>query len=326
MTDEEIRKLKDIKKMKVSEIEEVTGLSTGKIKHALRRARMKGNIEFEDMLTYTDKDVGEFIDAMRDMQKKKQRLDIKQVKACIRINETKPFGLAYSGDWHIGHDGVDYDLLDHELRTIRDTEGLYMLGAGDYRENAIKHKGSHFGEIIQPGMQDKIVVKYMADLSDKIIALQQGCHDTWESTQTDRSLMETLCEISNSVHLWHGGEITLKVEEEEYLLKCRHKFRFESSLNPDNAMRRLMEVFGPCDVASIAHLHNPHTTMRHLMGQYRIMVRSGSVKIWDSYGQQGGFGKGKPGVPVVIFFPDEHRMINFTHLKDGVQVLNALRK
>ena len=99
-----------------------------------------------------------------------------------------------------------------------------------------------------------------------------------------------------------------------------------TSLTVDDAMRRLMEVFGPCDVASVAHLHNPHTTMRHLMGQYRVMVRSGSVKIWDSYGQQGGFGKGKPGMPVVIFYPNEHRMMNFTHLRDGVEVLNALRR
>ena len=314
------------KEMTQEQLAEHLGISRAQVCHKLREARLKGNIEYEDMLTYGDDDVEEFIVAMRNMQDKKKKLNIKQVKTSIRLNETKPFGVAYCGDWHVGHDGVDYDLLDHDLKMIRDTEGLYMIGAGDYRENAIKHQGSHFGEIIQPGMQDKIVVKYMTDLRDKTLALLQGCHDTWEATQTDRSLMETLCDVSHAVHLWHGGEITLKVQDEEYLLKCRHKFRFESSLNPDNAMRRLMEVFGPCDVASVAHLHNPHSTMRHLMGQYRIMVRSGSVKVWDSHGQQGGYGKGKPGVPVVIFYPNEHRMMNFTHLRDGVEVLNALRK
>ena len=85
-------------------------------------------------------------------------------------------------------------------------------------------------------------------------------------------------------------------------------------------------MFGPADVAAIAHKHNPFDMMRHLMGQYRIFLRSGSVKIWDDHGQQGGYGKGKPGVPVVIFYPNEHRMIPFTHLKDGVEVLNAIRK
>ena len=326
ITDDEVRRLKDVEGMTIAEIEKATGFTTAKVKHALRRARIKGNIEFEDMLSYTEENVEEFIDAMRHMQRVKNKLNIKQVKACIRLNETKPFGIAYSGDWHIGADGSDYDLLDNDLRMIRDTEGLYMIGQGDYRENAIKHQGSNFGEIIQPGMQDKIVVKYMTDLADKALALIQGCHDTWEATQTDRSLMETLCNVAQAVHLWHGGEITIKVEQEEYLLKCRHKYRFQSSLNPENAMRRLMEVFGPCDVASEAHLHNPYTIMRHLMGQYRVMLRSGSVKVWDSYGQQGGFGKGKPGVPVVIFYPNEHRMMNFTHLRDGVDVLNALRK
>ncbi len=264
--------------------------------------------------------------AVKILQTAKVKLNIKQVKATIRLNETKPFGIAYTGDWHVGSDGTDYNLLDEEQRMIRDTEGLYMIGQGDYRENAIKHKGSHFGEIIQPGMQDKIVVDMMTDLADKALALIQGCHDTWESTDTDRSLMDELCAVSQSLHLWHGGEIVIKAEEEEYLLRCRHKFRFQSSLNSENAMRRLMEVFGPCDVASEGHLHNPYTTMKFLMGQDRVLLRSGSCKVWDGYGQQGGFGEGIPGVPVVIFYPTEHRMLQFTHIKPAIEVLKSLRR
>ena len=83
---------------------------------------------------------------------------------------------------------------------------------------------------------------------------------------------------------------------------------------------------GPCDVASEAHLHNTYTMMRHLMGQYRIMMRSGTYKVWDSFAQQIGGFKGKIGAPIVIYFPHEHRMIPVTHLDDGIIMLNALRK
>jgi len=326
--DIEIRRLKEEEVMSIAQISEMTGKTVAQIKHALRRARLKGKIEFEDILRYDDSDVENMIKATHIMQEAKMRISTKQVQATIRLDETKPFGIAFSGDWHAGHSGVDYVLLDQEIKTIRDTEGLYMVGMGDYRENAVKHQGSHFGEILSPGMQDKMVVKYMKDLRDKALALVIGCHDQWEATMTDKSLMETLCseDVADAVYLWHGGEITLKVQDEEYLIKCRHKFRFESSLNYENAPRRMMEVFGPADVAMIAHKHNPFQIMRHLMGQYRVFGRSGSVKVWDDYGQQGGFGKGKPGVPVIIFYPNEHRVIPFTHLKDGVEVLNAIRK
>jgi len=328
VSDTEIRRLKDEEGMTIAQIEQMTGKTTAQVKHALRRARIKGSIEFEDMLTYTDEDVNHFIEAVKNMQEAKQRLDIKQVKASIRIDQEKPFGIAFTGDWHIGSAGVDYNLLDHELHVIRDTEGLFAFGMGDYRENAIKHKGSHFGEIIGPGDQDRMVIKYMKDLADKMVVILEGCHDHWEATTTNKTLIDTLCseEVANAVHMWHGGEVTIKSQDEEYLIKCRHKFRFESSLNYENAPRRLMEVFGPADVAAIAHKHNPFHVMRHLMGQYRIFLRSGSVKIWDDYAQQGGFGKGKPGVPVVIFYPNEHRMLSFAHLRDGVDCLNALRK
>jgi len=314
--------------MSINQIVEMTGKTVAQVKHALRRARLKGKIEFEDILRYTDDDVDNLIRATHVMQEAKNRVNTKQVKTSIRIDETKPFGIAFSGDWHVGHSGVDYVLLDDDINTMRDTEGLYVIGMGDYRENAIKHQGSHFGEILSPGMQDKMVVKYMRDLKEKMVVLLKGCHDHWEANITDRDFMETLCseDVADAVYLWHGGELTLKVQEEEYLIKCRHKFRFESSLNYENAPRRMMEVFGPADVAAIAHKHNPFQIMRHLMGQYRVFLRSGSVKVWDDHGQQGGYGKGKPGVPVVIFYPDEHRMVPFTHLRDGVEMLNAIRK
>jgi hypothetical protein len=328
MTDSDIKRLKDDEGMSIAQIEQMTGKTTAQVKHALRRARMKGKIQFEDILRYTDEDVENLIQATHVMQEAKTRVNTKQVTASIRIDETKPFGVAFSGDWHTGHSGVDYILLDRDLKTIRDTEGLYMIGTGDYRENAIKHQGSHFGEIISPGMQDKMVVKYMKDLNGKVLALVKGCHDHWEASVTDRDFMETLTseDVADAVYLWHGGTITLKAENEEYTIAARHKFRFESSLNYENAPRRMMEVFGPSDVAAIAHKHNPFQIMRHLMGQYRVFLRSGTVKVWDDYGQQGGFGKGKPGVPVVIFYPNEHRMISFTHLRDGVDYLNAIRK
>jgi len=87
-----------------------------------------------------------------------------------------------------------------------------------------------------------------------------------------------------------------------------------------------MEVQGPCDVAAEAHLHNGYTLKRHLMGEYRIMLRCGTYKIWDEFGQKIAGYKGKPAVPVIIMFPDRHTMIDELFLDDAIQILEGLRK
>ena len=310
------------------EIADILGINYKQVNHAIHRSRKKRKIEYEDKKEYTKDDVADFIDAMINIQEKRKRLNTRQVRATVRLNEDKPVGVAYWGDWHIGASGVDYKLFEEDIRKIRDTEGLYFIGAGDYKDNYVTgiHPGSQFEQIIQPGMQDMAVKHYMEQVADKCIALVKGCHESWDKKLTDKDFLETMCEVTDSINLWHGGELTIKVGSESYLWRCRHKYKFQSSLNVENAMRRIMEVQGPCDVAAEAHLHNGYTLKRHLMGEYRIMLRCGTYKIWDEFGQKIAGYKGKPAVPVVIMFPDRHTMIDELFLDDAIQILEGLRK
>ncbi len=90
-------------------------------------------------------------------------------------------------------------------------------------------------------------------------------------------------------------------------------------------MRRLMETKGPCDVAAEAHYHEPFVMQRPIMGKNRILIRSGTFKVWDDFGQKIAGYKGIPGIPLVIFFPDRHKMIPFFDLEDGIKYLKLLR-
>lgn len=309
------------------EITKRTGLTYKQVNHALTRARKARSIEYEDKKEYAEEDVDNYLDAMIKLQKSAQRLDTKQVRASIRINSNKPIGVAYWGDWHIGCAGTAYVLLKEDVRKIRDTEGLYFIGSGDYKDNYVTgtHAGGEFGQIIQPGMQDLAVKRYMSQVADKCIALIRGCHDDWDKKQTDKDFLESLCEITDSINLWHGGELTIKLGEQEYLWRCRHRYKYQSSLNVENAMRRIMETQGPCDVAAEAHLHNGFTMKRHLMGQYRVLLRSGTYKVWDEFGQKIAGYKGKPSVPVVIMSLYKHAMVEELMLDNAIEVLKGLR-
>lgn len=327
--DEEALRLFEDEGLSYEEIRGRLGLRTTKqVNHALLRARKKQAVEYEDKREYTEDDVEEFIRAMIGLQEKQERINTKQTMANIRINDNKPIGVAYWGDWHIGGVGVDYKLFEEDLRKIRDTEGLYFIGGGDYKENFITglHPGAQFEQIIQPGMQDIAVRHYMEQVNGKALALVRGCHDDFTHRNTNKDLIEALCLVTNSVNLWHGGEITIKLGNQSYLWRCRHKYKYQSSLNVENAMRRINELQGPCDVAAEAHLHNGYIMTRNLMGADRIMLRSGTYKLSDEYGEKLAGYKGHHAVPTVIMFPDEHRMIGELCLDDAITILGGLRR
>lgn len=309
-----------------NKIAQVKGWDGGNLRRWVRKNIKK--VEFIDKRECSEDDIDAFYDAMIAMQKAQQQLSTRQVKATVNISDDKPIGIAWWSDWHEGAVGTDYNLLEHDTQLIRSTEGLYWIGGGDYKDNYITgtHAGANFEQIIQPGMQDLAVKRRMRMVADNCLALVRGCHDDWDKKQGDKDFISTLCEITDSVNLWHGGDLFINLGEQKYHWKCRHKFPFKSSLNIENAMRRIMEIQGPCDVAAEAHLHNPYCMERHLMGEYRYLMRSGAYKVWDEHGQKLAGYKGKPGVPLMIMYPDEHKLVGFRDLEKGIEVLNALRK
>lgn len=287
----------------------------------------KSRVTFEDIRTTSTEDVEHFIEAMIALQDAQSALDTKQVEAAIRLDETKPVGLAFWGDWHLGGSGVKYRLFQRDLETILSTDGLYCLGLGDYKDNMITGTpaGANFEQIIQPGMQDKVVLYYMEQIGEKMLALVRGCHDDWTKKQGDTDFVAACAEKARAVNFWHGGTLTIHLGEQTYTGHIRHKFKYESSLNTTNAHRRMMETYGPADFAALAHLHNPEGDDRHFMGAYRSFVRSGSYKVWDEFGQKIGGFKGRPGIPVAILYPDEHRIVTHRDLRTGIEHLKALR-
>lgn len=287
----------------------------------------KQKIKYENKKKKTNDSVREFVKLMKAAQKAQEKLSDKQIEASVKIQEERPIGIALTSDWHIGCGGTDYQKLEEDLELIRDTEGLYVVGLGDYKDNYIRNAppGGQYQQIIQPGTQDQVVFYYMSIIAEKIIALIRGCHDHWDARHGDRDFISALCSEFDCVNLWHGGALRIKLGNQEYLFRLRHKYKYQSSLNLENAMRRLMEIQGPCDVAAEAHFHNPYVMTREIAGKMRVLARSGSYKVWDDYGQQLAGYKGTPGVPVIIIWPDQHKVLALPDLREGIEVLNYYR-
>lgn len=288
----------------------------------------KERVTFENLRTTDREDVEAFIEAMIALQEATDALDTKQVEGTIILDDDKPVGIAFWGDWHIGGKGVDYRLYERDRQTILGTDGLYVVGTGDYKDNYLTgtHPGSQYEQIVQPGSQDRIVLHYWESLRQKTLAIVRGCHDDWSKKMGDMDFVATCAERANALNFWHGGTLTLKLGDQTYTGHVRHKFKYESSLNTTNAQRRMYEIYGPADFAVLAHLHNPDIQERHLMGKYRWLVRSGTYKVWDEFAQKIGGYKGRPGVPVLIFHPDQRKIEGYRDLEIAVDRLKALRQ
>lgn len=148
----------------------------------------KNKIIFEDKKPVpTSDDINEYYNQLKEIEKAKENLDTKQTCATITLEEDKPVLIAFSGDWHIGAQGLDYEQFDSDRKLIKETDGAYFIGMGDYIDNASPHHHKNTGEnTINQDMQRKLAMMFMTELSDKCLALIRGCFlDGTEITMSD---------------------------------------------------------------------------------------------------------------------------------------------
>lgn len=327
---EEAKRLKDEEGLELKEIAQRVNKTYDTVRKEFAHFRKysKNNIVYEDKKPIpTDEDIEQYYIALKNVNNAMDNLDTKQTKMTITINDDKPIGLAFWGDQHNGSRGIDYEQLDKDKESIIETDGLYYIGMGDYKENqnALIHANGVNEQIASPGMQDYLVMKIIRETKEKALALIRGCHDDWDKRVGDKDFISTLCEIADCVNLWHGGGININLGSQTYKIRARHKFKGESEINTTNAQRRLLQAFGPADVIAIAHKHFPDMQVLEQMEQQVIYIRSGSYKIYDEFGQKIGGYKGKVGVPVVVIFPNEKKLVPFRNLEDGISYLKSVR-
>lgn len=300
------------------------------VRRALRRSEQyqtKGKVTFEDKPQSQPQDIDEYYELMKALNKSVMQMESKQAKATININDDKPIGIGFWGDWHFGCKGCDYEQFDQDEAIINSTDGLYIVGMGDYKDNgsALVHPSSTQDSIATTDMQDKIVIRKFERTAEKHIVTIRGCHDDWDKRNANKDFIQEICDITGAVNLWHGGIINLTVGNIEYRIGARHKYKFESSLNTTNTQRNFMNEYGPCDVIAVAHKHFCEVGQTQRMGGNVIYLRSGSYKRYDEFGQKLAGYSGIHGVPMVILYPDRKEAIPFRNLSDGVAVLNMLR-
>ena len=333
---EELYNASQMKKdgMRIPKIMEYMGISNKYTYSSFRWFLYKFEIEENKGIVFEDSKVQEqdfdsiedYYDKLKSLEESMKEIDTKQTEATITLKDNKPICLAFWGDWHLGSRGVNYNQFDKDRELIKNTEGLYFIGMGDYIDNNSAYVTKSTNEnMIPQEMQRNLAMSMMKQVGDKAIALIEGCHENFSYKVDGHNFVTDLCLAVKCVNLWHGGIININLGNESYKVVARHRYKNESGLNTTNAHRNLLNSIGPCDILALAHLHFPDMQMLDRMGKKVVYFRSGSYKEYDDYGQRLGGYKAKPGIPCAILFPKYHKIVPFQDLEDAIIFLKSVR-
>lgn len=287
--------------------------------------QIKGNVIFNDKNSIPNtEDIEDLINKTIALQCSIENISTKQTQLSLFIKDNKPIGIGFWGDWHLGAKGTDHLQWKKDVDTISHLDGFYYWGMGDYCNLAInnKNQGEHFDELLKPDQQISMARYGFEKTKDKALGLIRGCHPDRIYSLTGTDIMEDFCNITECANLWHGAEIKLQVGDIEYELRIRHKAPSESPINTTNAQRRQCERHGEADIIALAHLHYPDVEQKPFQGRDNVVfLRSGTYKHLDEYAQKLDGLKGTYGIPIVILYPKEKRMVAFKDFDMGIRFL-----
>lgn len=226
-----------------------------------------------------------------------------------------PIALVGTGDWHLGHPGVDTEALDAFLHCVAATPGLYPIGMGDYFEGVTfydKAKGSLYapGSYSSPEVQEMSVRLRANILRGQWVAFLAGNHDEMPARHTGITRTDKIAADLGCPHFGEGGgTIFATVGEQRYTVGVRHQFGGKAA----NVLRRMIDEWPEWErlhVAMIGHLHFNEVQRVSRNGGRCWGLRCGTYKLRDEYAERCGF-RVELGTPMVILLPDEERVLAF---------------
>lgn len=252
---------------------------------------------------------------------------------------TLPVGIALMSDIHAGA-VIDYERFEADLKAIADpaNDGLFVVINGDLTENTKpqgKSGSALYGALFgAPGLQLAYIATRLEWVRHKLLAIVEGNHDGFDGRWAGIDRLPDLAKHLGCEYFTEtGGSVFAHVGSQTYHLVIRHNHKGSGSvLNKGNSARRLFDEWPwaseHADVIALAHIHEPHLEQTMRRGEVVTYVRSGTYKVrGDEWAENNGW-KPSYGVPVVVLFPDERRIVAFhgAQFREAVDYLRMVRE
>jgi hypothetical protein len=278
----------------------------------------------------------EYIDQASSNQELSERIDDTQRFANVRIETSKPIGIVFTGDWHLGDGHTDHALWKKDMQMVLDNPGIYLVDLGDDRQNmrSFKVLSSVLGQVLSPKMQALTIRSLIDELTDKnkILAKVDGNHDVeFDQRIFGEAVQSYLVENLKAPRFPGKGLMRITVGRIEYTMVLFHKSRFSSIFRPSHGAFREFQFTYPADIIAGGHNHIPAFELLPSymagpeaglpVGGYTYLIKVGTYQ--DSeYGWK-YFHNGGPMNIVMVLFPNEKKIIPFLSIDDALRFLKT---
>jgi hypothetical protein len=309
--------------------------SEGSIRGKATRLGLSSNITHQkiryepELLNVNEMTFEELWEASYVFQRAAHGLSTRYEDVDVYIDTDEIIGVPFIADLHIGAISTPLDAVRERFFILAENEWLYPIGVGDKIDNYLptRHPQGMFGTMFPPELQKELIENLYSQVKGRWIALVQGCHDDFSHQVDDFDFTKYMAHRMGCVNLGFGGMINLHVGEQTYKIAVRHKYRYNSSLNPTNACRRLVQLEYPnADIACVAHNHITEILQVDHRDKDRIYIRPGSMKQPDRYGRSLGFISTGSSMPIVLLWPNKRQMQPFQDFNSAVDIYNLVNR
>ena len=315
---------------------EKLGISDGALHNRLRRARAAGiGPEASDIEAPIFPEADITVEEMIESMSKRSAIRAKHAAAAkwmpFKVNSNLPIGLAYIGDPHMDDDGCNWELLRRDCKIMKETPGLYGIGAGDYHNNWVGRLQALYAS--QSATKDdawRLINWFFKDSGINWLLALVDNHDAWnDGTRMLAEVAKYQCPVVN----WRAQFKLVFPNRRECLIDAAHNFKGTSIWNNMHGPLRAAKLGG------IAHLYLAGD--HHVWGLVQSeceetnrvynLARARGYKFRDSYARENGFGEQNHGSTVVAIINPQAKsdacfIKCFADLQDGAEYLKYLRK
>lgn len=253
----------------------------------------------------------------------------------VTINSSEPIAVVYTADWHLGDSTVDYRQWIEDIELICTTKNVYMMDLGDEIQNmrSFKVLAAVLSQVLTPPQQARLLKGIIEELTtgEKLLCKVTGNHDReFDERIYGQSIQEYLLEKMQAPLFENIGLLTINLGLAQYTNLVYHKSRFSSFMRPSHGSYRQYQLAYPADIVAGGHDHVGSYEVLHMnqmaqeagkgFGGETFLIKVGSYQN-SPYGRKYFHNGGRPMNPTVVMFPDKHKKVIFSDLRDALEYI-----
>ena len=233
--------------------------------------------------------------------------------------------IVFSGDWHIGHENFEVQLLEDHIELYK-KYNMTVFCMGDLIENfnvrATFMKPSK--AVLDLEEQKEMALKYLKSFKDQIGGIILGNHEERSLITDDHNNSKYWAKHLGVNYLGRWSRVNVKTPMTNFSLFLAHKWRGSSIYNIFHPCirARMQQPFlaGTATICAIGHNHTPAS--QRTVNQ--INIRTGTYVMQDDYADSLGWGEMPNYIPCVVYEFD--RIIPFTDLYEAIYYYEQITK